>query len=824
MTTVSDSDDAGTGSLAEDLRRVSLFRGLDEAATDLLAPAFVTRKVAAGEAVFREGDLGDAFFVVREGTVRVVADGGEVARLGPGRYFGEMALVTGQPRNASVIADVETELLVLGAEDFHGLMGRFPALLTAVERVTEHRAGGGRFFEDEAYAVDSLVETGRPVTIGAASGNDVELRQAGVAGRHAEIRRTADGHLAVVDLGSATGTYRNRDRAGDGVRLEDGDILWIGAARLFYHDGVLKIFQPTNGIRVDASNLRREVDGKVLLQDVSLSIHPAEFVAIVGPSGAGKTTLLRSLLGLGAPEGGEVRYDGADLRATHAEWRHRLGYVPQDDILHRELPVERAMAYAAELRLPADYSAATREERVRSVIEALGLSERADVPIEKLSGGQRKRVSIGAELLTNPGLFFLDEATSGLDPGNEAQMMRLLRRLADDGHTIVLVTHATRNVRLCDQVVFLGKGGHLAFYGPPEEALHYFGVLEFDEIYERLEAEAEPGEWAEKFRRSPWYNQYVGERLAGIPVAMESARSGAPKLPPGRWRQFTILCRRQLDILLRDRVGLAILLSLAPAAGLLNFLQWPRDVLSFEKGEVALAMAMCFLASFIPVLLGSIASVREVAKEKAIFARERAVNLGVLPYVLSKASIGLGISVYHGLALSLLLLAAVTVPGADAGDYVRVVVTITLLVMSGTVWGLLISSVSPREDQALLFVIGVVMVQLVFSGGVLPINDLGVGGKVIAAGTSTNWGFKGMAEATRVRQGDCSGEELAGCVLPGFGKFESDVERKVAIEPVNARYEGVFGHNLYVTWGAMVTIMAVCLGLFYVRQRKRAAG
>ncbi len=812
-------------SLAEDLHRVALFRGLEAAAVEVLAPLFSTTHLAEGATVFREGDEGDAFYVVREGGVRVTVGGAEVARLGPGQYFGEMALITGQPRNATVSATSACELLVLGAVDFHGLMTRAPAVLTAVERITEHRTGGGRFFEDEAYAVDSVVGPGRPVVIGSGPGCDIVLLDAGLEARHAEIRQGADGRLEVVDPGTVAGVYVNRGRAGAGVPLKDGDILWAAGARLFYHDGVLKRFQPPNGIRVDASNIRVEVDGKVLLNDVSVSIRPSEFVAIVGPSGAGKTTLMRVLLGLREPNGGEVLYDGADLQSFHGESGGRIGYVPQDDILHRELPVERAMTYAAELRLPTSYSTEARHERVRSAIDALGLGERAELAIEKLSGGQRKRVSIGAELITNPGLFFLDEATSGLDPGNEAQMMRLLRRLADDGHTVVLVTHATRNVRLCDQVVFMGRGGHLAFYGPPEEALLYFGVENFDEIYERLEEEA-PGTWAAAFRQSPWHEEYVRDRLAGTPAPSTagSGHRGAVGKPPGRARQFGILVRRQLDILRRDRTGLAILLLLAPVAGLLNFLQWPRDVLSFETGDITRAMVMCFLVSFIPVLLGSVASVREVAKEKAIFARERTANVGVLAYVLSKVSVGLGISTYHGLLLSVLLLTAVDLPGADASTYVGVWVTLTLLVMSGTIWGLLVSSISPREDQALLFIIGVVMVQLVFSGGVVPISDLGVGGKTVAAATSTNWGFKGMIEATSLMDGDCSGPELSGCKLPGFGKLESERERRVALQPIDDRYAGVFGQNLYGAWGGMVVIMVACTGLFYVRQRKRARG
>jgi ABC-type multidrug transport system ATPase subunit len=187
--------------------------------------------------------------------------------------------------------------------------------------------------------------------------------------------------------------------------------------------------------------------------------------------------------------------------------------VPQDDIIHKELTVSQALDYAARLRLPADTTPAERARRVIEVLETLNLTERKNVPIQKLSGGKRKRVSIGVELLTQPGLFFLDEATSGLDPGTESQLMRLLRQLADEGHTILLITHATKNVMLCDQVAFLAKGGHLAYYGPPEEALKYFGVQDFDAIYQKLEGEQTPHAWDEKYRQSPQFKEYVVERL-----------------------------------------------------------------------------------------------------------------------------------------------------------------------------------------------------------------------------------------------------------------------------------------------------------------------
>ena len=195
--------------------------------------------------------------------------------------------------------------------------------------------------------------------------------------------------------------------------------------------------------------------------------------------------------------------------------------------------------YEAQLRLPADTTRAERAQRVNEVLSTLGLNERRDAPIAQLNSGQRKRVSIGVELLAKPGLFFLDEATAGLDPGTESQLMRLMRQLADAGHTMVLVTHATKNVMLCDMVAFVAAGGYLAFYGPPGEALSYFEVKDFDAIYDRLQSESTPEEWANRFRSAPQYAAYVTNRLTpkyGPEFAAPGAGAKTAEALPEGWR------------------------------------------------------------------------------------------------------------------------------------------------------------------------------------------------------------------------------------------------------------------------------------------------
>jgi len=502
--------------------------------------------------------------------------------------------------------------------------------------------------------------------------------------------------------------------------------------------------------------------------------------------------------------------------------------VPQDDILHRDLPVGRALNYAAELRLPDDTLEVERHQRVDSVMATLGLNERKETPVGRLSGGQRKRVSIGAELLTQPGLFFLDEATSGLDPGTESQLMRLLRKLADDGHTIALITHATKNVMLCDQVLFLARGGNLAYYGPPDQALGYFGVEDFDGIYEKLEAEKSPEEWAALYRASSQYQQFVVQRLAatpgGAPVPGSAALAARPAPAAGRtssaWHQFRVLSRRYFDLIRRDRVNFALLFLLAPALSLIDLIAWPGDTLDRQTGDGSRAMTMFFLAALIPFLVGSLSSVREIVKESAIYARERAVALRIWPYLWSKIAIASVFALYHGAVLFAAKAILIEYPGISTGDFAAMYITLVLAVVSGVMWALLISAVTRKEEQAMMLIIGVIVVQLVFSGGLVPISDLGPVGAVLASLDSTSWALKGLTAASGISTDGCVGDLLQ-CNMPGIQGLATPQERQLAYTGIDEQFADLFGANVVVCWAWMVGLIgATAVAVYWLQKRK----
>jgi hypothetical protein len=423
------------------------------------------------------------------------------------------------------------------------------------------------------------------------------------------------------------------------------------------------------------------------------------------------------------------------------------------------------------------------------VIEELGLKRQWENPITALSGGQRKRVSIGVELLTKPGLFFLDEPTSGLDPGTETEMMELLRDLADGGRTVFLITHATKNVMMCDQVVFLSKGGYLAFYGPPNEALEYFdsyrteeerrykAKIEFDDIYFILENRGRPEEWGQRYRKSPLRQKYIIQRLQSL-KRQRRTPTPAPARPQRQrrrvsaFRQFLILSSRNLRIMTQDKVSLVLMLAVAPLIGAMDFM-WGRDLFKLDEGDAAQILTMFFMMGLIGILTGALSSVREIVKENDIYLRERTVVLHVVPYIMSKVWIGVILAAYQSAVFLLFKLVWVNPPLGGAEGYLVMYITLFLCTLSGYMLGLLISAASPNQQVALFLVVIVLVPQFLFAGALLP-RDLIPGGDVISAATSTRWAFEGFVKISGI--GDDVLEDP--CWAEGLDRDDWDQEDK----------------------------------------------
>ena len=580
-----------------------------------------------------------------------------------------------------------------------------------------------------------IVTSGR-LTIGRLPDNDVVLDDLLTSRRHAVLERRPDGGWDLVDLGSGNGTFVNGSRTARAT-VTPADVIGIGRTLLRRHGDRLVAVVDSGDVAFAAHGLSVTVGGgKRLLDDVSFSLPGRCLLAIVGPSGAGKSTLLRALTGTRPADRGHVRYDGRDLYAGYDELRHRIGLVPQDDVLHPQLTVRRALRFAARLRFPADVPAADRDRRVEEVIAELGLTDQIDQRIDTLSGGQRKRTSVALELLTKPSLLFLDEPTSGLDPGLDRSVMRTLRGLADGtdgaGRTVVVVTHSVLNLDVCDLLLVLAPGGHVAYFGPPREALAYFGERDFADIF--LQLDRVPGDvLAARFKASAQHRRYVAAPTAALPRVPE--RPGPPRTAPrqqGWLTQLGVLCRRYLAVIAADRqyalflvllpLVLSLLARLVPgSAGLSS-----STAVAERSGQPNQLLLVLVLGG---ALMGIAASIRELVKERPVYRRERAIGLSLSAYLTSKVLVLGVITAVQAALFTVLALVGHPPPdepvvlGAAVVEVLLAVVAVAVLTM---VVGLVVSAFIDNADRGMPLLVLVLMLQLVVSGGLFPVHGRAV--------------------------------------------------------------------------------------------------
>jgi ABC-type multidrug transport system ATPase subunit/pSer/pThr/pTyr-binding forkhead associated (FHA) protein len=574
---------------------------------------------------------------------------------------------------------------------------------------------------------------GPVLTVGRAPDVDLVLDSPIVSRRHARFA-VVDGGLDVVDLDSSNGVYvagRRVDRA----RLLSGERAVVGPFELLAvapasagQPWRIHVIDTRNRVRVDAVGLSASAGGRRILADVSLSLPAGSFTAIIGPSGAGKSTLLSALNGARPADDGRVLLNGADLYRDFERLKSVLGHVPQEDIVHRELTVAQSLGYTARLRLPQDTTAEERAKRVADVLATLELTDHARTPIHRLSGGQRKRVSIAAELLTEPNVLFLDEPTSGLDPGLEESLMLLLRELSYKGKTIVLVTHTLDHIHLCDAVVLLADG-RLAFFGPAAEARAHFAIEQMPALYGRLK-ETPPEQWEAEFAKTDGYRVRIREPLAAVsseapPAALSQAAAGPAGA--GTLRQLRVLTGRYFATLLRDGRNLGLLVAQAPlVAGLigLSLLYGPADV-SYSKPK----NTILFLLALVAVWFGCSNAVRELVKERTLFARERMVNLRVLPYVFSTVLVLGALAAVQCVLFYAILDGWFGIPGRPW----LLLLGMWLAALTGIVLGLAVSALVGTADRAMTLLPILLIPQVLFTSPAVQMDMEGPAGLVARA-------------------------------------------------------------------------------------------
>ena len=521
-----------------------------------------------------------------------------------------------------------------------------------------------------------------------------------------------------------------------GGRLSDSYLTCRKLTASSDRGGKIRASQVEHGVSVSATGLSKTVGRDVaVLQDVSLSVRGGELLAVVGGSGAGKSTLLAALAGVAPADAGQVRFDGVDAYRDPHRVRSVLGYVPQDDIIHTDLPLKRTLQYAARLRLDPRLSSEQIEERIRNALSTLGLEGRAETVVASLSGGQRKRASIAVEMLTEPRVFFLDEPTSGLDPVTGADLLRTLRGLADRGTTVLFTTHAIQDLSLCDRIVFLASGGRLAFVGTLAEACRHFGVPSAELIYERIEA-------VPVASRPPH---------AGVDFA-ESTSTWEPSRLPGALRQWKALSARTFETLVRNKLTLAILLG-APAMVVAMFAVLFRAG-AFDRADPdpTSILMIIFWITFGSFFFGLTYGLLQIVTERSILRREYLVGLRLAPYLFSKIAVLLPFLVL----VNVLMLAALRVldrlPDASVATYASVATTLALGAFAALALGLLASAGVQNPSQATMALPMLCFPAVLFSGAILPVHVMAQAGQWISLVVPVRWAFEAVGRDLGVRR------------------------------------------------------------------------
>jgi ABC transport system ATP-binding/permease protein len=602
------------------------------------------------------------------------------------------------------------------------------ALRFVVGQETHYRAAPPSVVRTELIAFPA----GR-LTIGRDPSNDVALDDPNVSRFHAEVVRDGDA-VELRDLGSRNGTRVDGKLVRRAVALSPGSEIGIGAYRLVF-DGRGFVARAERGaLRLDAEGVVMQVKGKQILAPTSVTIAPGELVAIIGESGSGKSTLIKALAGVTSPTDGAITVSGEPVRSRLTD----IGYLPQDEIVHGKLSVREALNYAAKLRLPHDTSRAELADSVARVLDELALGEHAETRIESLSGGQRKRVGLAVELLGRPSLLFLDEPTTGLDPGLETRMMTLLRELADASRAVVVVTHATKNLGTVGKLVVMGRGGHLCFQGPPEEALRFFGVATYDDIYGALERRPAT-EWSSRF--------LAEERQQAVAAEPEAQPPGARRREPRRRRarvipQAAVLTQRYATLFLRDRRNMLILLGQVPILALATVGLFSVDAFS-GRSQVSEAVKLLFLVVTTAIWLGSIDAAREIIKEKSVYVREAAVGVRMGAYLFSKAAVLFVLASVQTALLAGIIFAFQ--PLHHPRDTYGLVFAMLLLTAFAAVgMGLLMSAAVRTQDQATSFIPLVLIPQLFFGGSIVPIATMTAPLAALSNVVVAQWAYAGL--------------------------------------------------------------------------------
>lgn len=627
------------------------------------------------------------------------------------------------------------------------------------------------------------------ITIGRDSRCSIVLPHISVSKTHALIRRE-EGKYFIYDKSSANGVFINGRRILGRTMLHEKDVITITNSKLIFTAAAISYCCFRSGISVDTAGvvIQRGKGKKkfITCNHVNLNIKPGELVAIIGGSGAGKSTLLNCMCGYLKPAQGEVYINGIDLYQNFECLQKLIGYVPQQDIVYDNLTLWDMLLYTAKMRLPKDISVAERDAAINRAIAMVELTEKKGSFIKALSGGQRKRASIAVELLSDPNLLFLDEPASGLDPGTERNLMLSLREMADNGKTVILVTHSTLQLQMCDKVVFMGKGGNLCFCGTHDEALKFFNVPTVVDVYRLITDDA-----------PYWRSEYA--RLVPIAGPNKAVDPTIKKPSVDHRNQLRVLCSRYLKLVFNDKQRLLLLLLQAPLLGLLISMVASDDLYETHVATKSIFFALSCSAFWIGILN----AIQEICKERNILKREYMTGLSLRSYVLSKALVLGLMCLIQSLLVSGVFALAVGVPkeGLMLPSYLEILITTFLTAMAAAAMGLFVSSLFDNADRAMTVAPILLMPQILFSGIIF---ELGGAAEIVSWIVACRWSMEAFGTTANLND------------LPNKIKFQGKVYKQT-IEQDFFNYEV---EHMLLVWGILIAFVVGFLVLSHIVLKK----
>jgi len=554
------------------------------------------------------------------------------------------------------------------------------------------------------------------ISIGRSDDNDVVLNHSSISRRHATIEKKSQEEFIILDQNSTNGTYINGKRLNGSQRISKNDIIIIGRFQLSL-SGVLRDLSQEVAIR--AERIIKQFDNGVIgLHECSFEIPSKSLLAVMGPSGCGKSTLLKALNGDAPPSSGNVYISGLELNENYDYLKTQIGYVPQDDIVHRELTVQQSLYYAAKLRLD-NTDENFIQLKINQVVKDLNIGHIRENLVGKISGGQRKRVSIAVEILTDPLILFLDEPTSPLDPQTIEEFLEILRNLSNKGTTVIMVTHKPEDLNYMDTVIFMAEGGHKVYHGDTSNYLSYFSVKDTIKVYAQLALPA-----AKK-----WINQH---KQAHPPLTSikSKLRQQSKSTNANFFKQLYWLTIRYFNIKLNDRINTSILIGQAPIiAGLI--------CLIFNK----VTPAVPFLMAVSAVWFGTNNAAREIVGESAIYKRERMFNQGILAYILSKITVLGTFAAIQSFLFSMIIYIRFQSTDLKWDEPLATFLWMLSISISASLMGLLLSAIVSTTEKVMTLVPIALIPQIMLAGAVAKIDNAFV--EVLSYITLSRWGNEG---------------------------------------------------------------------------------